>query len=149
MRRFYTWSEIGHGLNELISARFDGTNVKVKIEPGDINVSPTPGAVLLVTAYNDSNEAVRVTSVAVEMNDDAKGKIAQFWLNHPRRLAVRPKLVEGATMPGKIGPHDSGMTWFGPELTKDGFDPRRPVRAYVMLANRERPVWSKRRKLGH
>lgn len=121
MWRYWTWRQE------------HGTNVRVTIKPGYVSVA---GAVLLVTAYNDSTHAVVITSVAVEMNDGSKN------------VAIQPMLVPGATMPAEVGPHNSGIAWFGSDLMQHGFDPRRPVRAYVMLASRERPVWSKRRKLG-
>jgi len=92
---------------------------------------------ITVTVYNRSQHAIRVTGIAVEKNDGSNQAFAQ----------IVPQV--GASIPGVVEPHESGMTWFEKErlLAEGGLNLQRLTRCRVSLADRPEFIWSKRRKL--
>ena len=113
-----------------------GTHVVVEISFGFVALGPRLVDTVLVTVRNRSKHPVRVENVAVELNDGSK------------RVGLVPGTKPGATIPGVVAPHDSGMTWFeSADLVPMGLDLYRPARARVSLADRDGFLWSKRKRL--
>jgi hypothetical protein len=120
--RFYVWR------------REHGAKVSVEISFGFPTFAPVP--LVVVTVHNPFDHPVSVSSVAIEMNDGS------------RRVAIEPWRHRGATVPGVVNPHDTGMTWFDfNQLVEGGLKPEKPVRARVVVGGRPGFVWSRRRRL--
>jgi hypothetical protein len=103
---------------------------------GIVQAGPAVTGAITLTVYNGSAHPVRVTGVAIEHNRGVKGVFAQ----------VMPQI--GATIPGVIGPHDSGMTWFDKDdLEGKGLELTRPTRGRITLAEQAAFIYSKRKQL--
>ncbi len=91
--------------------------------------SPAPGVsvqALSITATNNSEHAVRVTGVGVDLNR------RDGWQFH------QPAPIHGATLPGIIQPHDAGVSMIDREnAEREGLDLTKPVVAWVRLATGE------------
>ena len=81
----------------------------------------------MITAINQSNHAVKVTSAGYITQDGSKQDV----------LLMAPPF--GATLPGAIEPRDSGMTWLDvEEATRIGLDIYRPLVAWVRTSDDQR-----------
>ncbi len=114
-----------------------GTLVTVQIGMAFLTLGPNLVEAITVTVYNRSRHAIRVTGIAVETNDGSKRAFAQ----------IVPQV--GASIPGVIEPHESGMTWFEKDrlLAEGGINLQRLTRCRVSLADSPGFIWSKRRRL--
>jgi len=114
-----------------------GTLITAQIGMGFLGFGPKLIEAITVTVYNRSKHPVRVTGVAIETNDGSKRVLAQ----------IMPQ--PGTTIPGVVSPHDSAMTWFekDPSWKANGLDVQRPTRCRINIAERDAPIWSKRRQL--
>jgi hypothetical protein len=113
------------------------TLVSVKVAIGFLTFGPKLVDAVILTVFNNSSHPVRVTGVGLQANDGTKRQLVQ--------ITHEP----GAGIPGTVAPRDQGQTWFKKaEIdNRGGIDVYRPVRGYAMLADRDRPIWSKRRAL--
>lgn len=125
------------------------TLVTVKIAMGFLTFGPKLVEAVILTVFNRSGHPVRVTGVGLsghpvrvtgvglEANDGSKRQLVQ--------IIPQP----GAGVPGTIAPRDSAQTWFerADIDNRGGIDVYRPVRGQVVLAERDRPIWSRRRAL--
>jgi hypothetical protein len=76
-----------------------------------------------INVHNHADHPLRVTSAGLTMQDGSGATL------------VQPRPPPGATLPGTIPPHDSAMTYFYEEHTRErGFDLRRPVEAWATLS---------------
>lgn len=108
-----------------------GTLVTVTLKWGGLTFGPNVVEAVTVTVLNQSSHPVRVTGAGVEINDGSErtGNVTE----------VKP----GAGIPGVVAPHDLGFTWIEiADLKQNGFDPFKPARAFVHVA--DRTIWSKR-----
>src|SRR4029077_11767714 len=81
----------------------------------------------MITAINQSNHAVKVTSAGFITQDGSKQDV----------LLMAPPF--GATLPGAIEPRDSGMTWLDvEEATRIGLDIYRPLVGWVRTSDDQR-----------
>lgn len=93
----------------------------------------SPRQVVAINVINNSDHAVRVSSLGLDLQDRS-GRTAQAFQQIP-----------GATLPGQVERHDSGETYLlADELKRDGFDLSRPLRGWATLSTgktvRSKPV---------
>ena len=113
-----------------------GTLVTVQIDIGVVKAGPAVAGAITLTVYNGSAHPVRVSGVALQHNRGPRGTFVQ----------VVPQI--GATIPGVISPHDSGMTWFETDyLEAQGLDLTRPAWGRISLAEQSAFIYSKRKRL--
>jgi hypothetical protein len=77
-----------------------GTFVTAKIDAALLAYGPDLVKAVTLTVYNRSKHPIRVTGVAIELNNGTKRVLAQLM----------PQ--SGAGIPGIVSPRDSASTWF-------------------------------------
>jgi hypothetical protein len=103
------------------------TRVKVEARMAIVG-GPSPETIVAITALNDSEHPVRVSSVGLVLQDGSR-----------RDVVVTRLPAHAGGLPGIVAPHDSGTAHMHFEhVAAAGIDAYRPVTAFVWLSTGER-----------